>query len=180
MKISLIILTIVCVFAFPIFLMPEETQPPKPILQKGDVENFIKTFPSLKKDLDKFNVKYEAKQGNVTFPDALRANQEFLNILRKYGWTEMFFLKAATIFVGYSYVLYGNEISKATPEIEAAIKEIENNTALAKEMKDQVIKQLLASKGIMETQGQDMKKNIHPNDLELIRPLVDQLKTILE
>lgn len=180
MKLRLIIITIICVFALPLFLMPEENQPPKQILQNGDVENFIKTFPSLKKDLNKFDVKYEAKQGNVNFPDALQANQEFMNILGKYGWTETFFLKAATIFVGYSYVVYGKEISKAAPEIEAAIKEIESNKELSKEMKDQIIKQLLASKGIMQTQDQEMKKNIHPNDLELIRPLADQLKTILE
>jgi hypothetical protein len=160
--------------------MAKEPEPPKPVLKEGDVKHFIKTFPLLKKDLKDFGMEYEAKAGNVTIPDALKASEKFLEILKKHGWDEQFFTKMATITFGYSSIQYGAGIKKATPEIEKSLKEIEANTALSAEMKEQLKKQIMAAKDMMKLQEKELGKRIHKSDLELIRPLIKELKTVLE
>jgi hypothetical protein len=176
MKAKLLITVIL--FTVSLFLFSDE--PPKPVLEKGDVKNFIKTFPLLQKEFKKFGVKYEAKQGAVTFPTAVKASQEFLEILKKHGWDEHFFHKMSTILLGYSSIAYGDAMKKADPEMEKAIKQIEANQALSQAMKDQLKQQLMMTKGVMKTQGEALKKTLNKADLDLIKPLVEDLKKVLE
>ena len=176
MKTKLLITVIL--FTVSLFLFSGE--PPKPILEKGDVKNFVKTFPLLRKDLEKFGVKYEAKEGNIDVPTALQASQEFLEILKKHGWDEHFYQKWGVIFLGYSSIEYGKGIKEADAGIKKSLKEIEENEALSKEMKEMLKKQLMTARGAMKTQEQAFTKNIHEADLALIKPLVKELKNILE
>jgi len=170
----------VILFCFASLVMAKEPEPPKPMLKKGDVIHFIKTFPLLKKDLKDFGMEYEAKAGNVTIPEALKASEKILEILKKHGWDEQFFIKMATITLGYSSIQYGAEIKKADPQIEKSLKEIEANAAISAEMKEQLKKQIMAARGIIKHQEKQLENRIHKSDLDLIRPLIKELKTILE
>ncbi|MCI0470844.1 MAG: hypothetical protein L0Y73_04225, partial [Candidatus Aminicenantes bacterium] len=152
----------------------------KKVLKAGAVEHFIKTFPALKKDLEKFGMKYEGSKGDITFPTALRASKEVLQVLKKHGWDENYYLEASTIIFGYSAVVYEKEMKKADSEMEKSLKEIDANPNIAPEMKKQLKDQLKATRGILNTQGNVMQKNIHPDDLKLITPHLNEIKDMLD
>ncbi|UCH92329.1 MAG: hypothetical protein JSV88_18810 [Candidatus Aminicenantes bacterium] len=178
MKLKILIMVIL--FALSSFVFAEKTEEPTPILKAGDVKHFIKTFPLLKEEFKKFEVKYDGKSGTVTYPEALKVSEEFLGILKKHGWDEHFFAKAATISLGYSSIVYKKEVKKADPQFEKSIKEIESNPALSEAMKKQLIEQLKSVKGIMKSQQDVFKKKIHKADLDLIKPHIEALKKMFE
>lgn len=162
------------------FAAAADPEPPKPVLKSGDVKQFIKTYPLLIKDMKKYGMKYEAKAGAVTVPEALKASGEFQGILKKHGWDEHFWHKFTTIAMGYAFVQYGKGIKEADPKIAKALKEIEDNPALSDQMKAQLKQQLSAVKSVMKTQGEQLRTQIHKADMELIRPFVNELKTVME
>ena len=59
---------------------------PDPVLEEGDVEQFVETYPQLKADLDEYGVQMDLEAGDLSYDEALKANQEFLAILKKHGW----------------------------------------------------------------------------------------------
>lgn len=157
---------------------PQEAK--KQVLKTGDVEHFIKTFPVLKKDLEKFGMKYEGSKGDITFPSALRANKELLAVLKKHGWDENYYIKTSMIMIGYSAVVYDKEMKKAESEMEKSLKEIDANPNITPEMKKQLRDQLKATKGVLNTQGNALQKSIHPEDLKLITPHLNEIKDMLD
>ncbi len=178
MKRKVLLLTIVALFLISSLAVAAE--PPKPILKKGDVEKFIKTFPALTKDMKNFDTNMDAKEGNITIPEAMIASNEFNAILKKHGWDENFFTTIQTIVMGYSYLVYGDSIKGANAEIAKALKEIDSNPHLSAEMKEQMKAQMKAASGAMATQNVQMKKSIHPLDLAMIKAKIKELKTVLE
>ncbi len=179
MKSKLLIVTIALVFVFQaLFVLAED--PTKPVLEEGDVVRFIKTWPLLQEDFKKLGAKYEARSGAITIPEALRANETFLSVLKKHGWDERFIEKMTTIVLCYSAIMYKKEINKANPQLEKSIKEIDSNPNLSDAMKEQLKKQLLAVIGGMESQNHMWGKRINKIDLELVRPLVKEIKEVLE
>ncbi|NIM11277.1 MAG: hypothetical protein GTO45_04740 [Candidatus Aminicenantes bacterium] len=174
------ILAVVVLFVLSWLAMAEDPEPPKPILKKGEVKHFIKTFPLLKKDFENFGIKYEAKAGTITYPEALAASAEYLAILKKHGWDEHYFEKAAAIILGYSSIVYGKEIKKADPELEKSIKQIESNAYLSEAVKKQMIEQIKMAKGVLKSQEQLLKKRLHKSDMDLIRPHIEAIKQVLE
>jgi len=178
MKLKIFVLVIL--FTLSAMVLADKPQAPQPILKPGDVKNFIKTFPLLKEDLKKFDVKYDGKSGSITYPEALAANQEFLGILEKYGWDEHYFEKTAAICLGYSMIVYGKEMEKVDPEITKAMKEIESNPHLSADMKKQLIEQMKSVKGVMKEQQKTLKRSVHEADMALIKPQLEDLKRIFE
>lgn len=161
-------------------LAEDPPKPPKQILKAGDVERFIKTFPVLEKDMEAFNMKYEAKSGDVTIPDALKVSSEFMAILKKHGWDENFWQKWPVIMMGYSSIVYGKEMKKANSEMEKSLKEIDSNPNIPASMKKQLKDQLKAAQGIMKTQGSALSMNIHPKDLELVKPHIKAIEKVID
>ncbi len=181
MKKRLFTIAAIILLVMPVFLAAQESkEPPKPILKEGDVARFIKTFPLIKEDFEKLGAKYEARSGDVTVPQALKASQEFLEVLKKHGWDEFFFQKFSTIMLGYSTIVYGKEAQKAQSEMEKSLKEIDSNPNIPESMKKQLKEQLLAAKGAMSMYQETTKKNIHPEDLLLIKPHLKELKAVIE
>jgi hypothetical protein len=152
----------------------------EPVLQKGDVERFIKTFPVLKEELEKLGMKYEAKEGEYTLPEAIRANAEFNSLLREHGWDETFFMKMGTIFMGYITLAHGKEMEQMDPEIEKAIKEIESTAGMSESMKQQMIARLRATQKMMGGQQGAMQQSVHTLDLALVRLKLPELKELFE
>jgi hypothetical protein len=179
MKVKQILAAVLlAIFALTSFATGQDT--PEPILKPGDVKHFIKTFPQLSKDFEAFGAAYEAKSGDLDIPEAMKANKKFLEILQDHGWDEQFFQKVGVIMMGYSAIMYKSEMEKAAPGIGDALKEIESNPALSKEMKEQLVKQMKAAQGALSQQQAMWQTQIHPNDIALIRPFVDELKTAVE
>lgn len=154
--------------------------PPESILKPGDVKHFIKTFPLLKEDINKHGIKYDAKDGTMTVPEAIQSKNEFLEILKKYGWDENFFQKAKVIILGYSSIVYGEEMKKADSAFEESIKEIDSNPHLSDEMKKQLKEQMKAAGSSMKKQDSDLKSQIHPNDLKMISPKVKEIQKVID
>ena len=153
---------------------------PKPVLESGDVEHFIKTYPQLSEEFEKFGAQYEVESGDLEVPEALKANHEFLGILKKYGWDEQFFQKISVILLGYSAIQYKDELEKAAPGFGEAMKEIESNPALSQEMKEQLMKQMGTAQGALSQQQEMFGTQINPKDMELLRPFADKLKKVIE
>lgn len=178
MKLKVFVLVIL--FTFSAMLIADEPKAPKPVLKPGDVKHFIKSFPLLKEELKKFEVKYDGKAGIVTYPEAIKASSEFLGILKKHGWDEHFFEKTAAICLGYSSIVAGKAMKDADPKVAKAMKEIESNPNLSAEMKKQLIEQMKTVKGAMKQQQKVVKKYAHKADIELIKPHIDDLKKVFE
>jgi len=179
MKAKLIVLFVmVMILSAPLFLCAEEPQPKK-ILVPGDVERFVKTFPLLKEDFEKYGAKYEAKSGNITIPEALSASSEYMAVLKKHGWDEQFFLKMTTIFSAYASIVYKKEMKAQGPQIAEALKQIESNPQLSADMKKQLVSQMKQTMGAIE-QGSGLFGGLHPEDVALVTPFVDQLKAVMD
>ncbi|MBL1213798.1 MAG: hypothetical protein HND52_10620 [Ignavibacteriae bacterium] len=153
---------------------------PKQILESGDVEHFIETFPKLEKDFDEYGLRYEAREGNVTIPEAVKAKDDFLSILKKHGWDENFFQKFGAIMLGYSTIVYGKEMKTADSKLDRSIKEIDDNPNLTPEMKTQLKEQMRLVKSAMEEQKVNLKKSIHQNDLDIVRPYIEEIKNVID
>jgi len=173
-------LILLLLVSFSFVTAEDPPQPPKQILKPGDVKHFIKTFPLLKEDMEKFNMKYETKSGDVTVPEALKVSSEFIEVLKKHGWDENFWGKFGTIMMGYSSIVYGKEMKKADSAMEKSLKEIDSNPNIPASMKQQLKDQLKATKGILKSQGTAFKMNIHPADLALIKPLINEIQKIVD
>ncbi len=178
MKLKVFVLVILFVLSSLVFA--DEPETPKPVLKPGDVKHFIKTFPLLKQEFKKHEVKYDGASGAMTYPEALKASGEFLGILKKHGWDEHFFAKTAAIAMGYSMIIAGKELKDADPRIAKAIKDIEKNPALSDDMKKTLIKQLTTVKGAMKQQRKVFKTNAHKADMVLIKPHIEDLKKVFE
>ncbi len=153
---------------------------PEPALVKGDVERFIQTYPILKEELTELGMKYDAREGEYSLPEAVRVSAEFRAILEKHGWDEAFFMKMPVILLGYAAIEYKTEFQNIDPQFAEAIKEIESNPGMSEAMKKQMIEQMKAAQGMMKSQEGGLQQSIHPKDLELIGPKIKELKKILE
>ena len=169
-------LALILLIAFSIAAQEE----PKQILESGDVEHFIDTFPKLEKDFEKYGLRYEAREGNVTIPEAVKAKDEFLSILKKHGWDENFFQKFGAIMIGYSTIVYGKEMKNADSNLERSIKEIDDNQNLTPEMKAQLKEQMRLVKSAMQEQKVNLKKSIHQNDLDMVKPFIEEIKNVID
>ncbi len=165
---------------FVAFAFAQAPKPTEPVLKAGDVEHFIKTFPDLQKDLENYGFKYEAQKGDMTIPDALKAKEDFLDILKKHNWDSNFFTKMSTILLGYSYLQYGDQIKAADSKLSSAMKEIESNPNIPAATKEQMKQQMMAAQGMMKTQGTAIFQNINPQDVALIKPFINEIKKIVD
>ncbi|MCK4761210.1 MAG: hypothetical protein KAW12_03355 [Candidatus Aminicenantes bacterium] len=177
MKKRVFLVTLI-VFVFCTLVTAQE--PPKQLLKPGDVKHFIKTFPLLEKEMTAYGLKYDAKSGDTTVPEALKAKSDFLDILKKHGWDENYFGKLGTIMMGYSSIVYGAQMKQADSEMTKQLKEIESNPNIPAAMKETLKAQLKMAAGVMKTTASTLKTNIHAMDLALIRPLVDEIKKVVE
>ncbi len=172
------ILLLIALLAIPCLAIAQEST--EPVLQKGDVERFIKTFPIVREELEKLGMKYEAEEGDYTVPEAVQASAEFTALLKKHGWDETFFMKMGTIFMGYVSLVHKKEMAQVDPEIEKAIKEIESTAGMSEAMKKQMVERLRATQKMMGGQQGAMQQSVHEADLELIRPLIPELTKLFE
>ena len=154
--------------------------PVRPVLEKGDVSHFVKTYPQLKNDMEAFGLDYDSEESELTIPQGIQSNQELMAILKKHGWDEHFFQKAMVIITGYATVRYDRESVTADSEMEQALKEIESNPDLPASMKQQLKQQIAAAQGAIGQTGQGLKQNIHPADLALVQAQIKQLKQVLD
>jgi len=153
---------------------------PKPILKKGDVEKFIKTYPALSEELDKFGIELEGEAGNYTVPEPLRYNQELLGILKKHGWDEHFFAAVGTIMRGYINIVYKQEVKSMDKEVAEAIEKIEGDPNLSDAMKKQMVEQMKASQKMMSGGAAVYGQEIHPDDFAQVTENIEGLKEVLE
>jgi hypothetical protein len=157
-----------------------EANAPKKVLVKGDVEKFIKTFPLMYEDLERLGIEYQTEEGDVTAPKALKANKEFMAILKKNGWDETFVDKMRVILLAYYLLVYQDEMAKSKASMEESIAEIEADPDIDPATKKKLIDQLKESKGKMESGTSEQKNSIHNDDLELVRPHVKDLEAMFD
>ena len=174
------IFTFLIILAFSLAIIPATDPVPGPVLEKGDIAKFIKTWPYLEKEMKQFGMKMDAKEGNVTMPEAYRTGNKYLSILKKHGWDEKFWQKFTVMLQGYSFFEYKKGKKEADSSMSKSMKELEKNPHLSEAMKKQLMKQMTMVKGAMEQQGTMFMKNINPEDLAYIQPNLEKIKKTLE
>jgi hypothetical protein len=162
------VLMLICVAG----LQAEKTPAPKAVLQKGDVEKFMKSFPAMSKELYALGVQFDQKSGAADVPKALAANAKANALLKKYGWDDKYYLKLSVIMSGLYLLAYEQE---ANPQIEASIKQIEASPDLSAAQKKDMIAQLRQAMGDSNTEVGAAKASIHKDDLAQIKPRVKEL-----
>lgn len=177
-KIGMIPVFLIVFFCFSVLLKGQE--PTVPVLEKGDVKRFIKTYPQLSADLEKFGMEYEPASGHLTVPEAAAHSKEFLSILKKHGWDEKFFEKLGVICLGYSIIEYKSEVPEMDANMAESIKKIEANPHMTESQKKQMIEQMKAARGMIASQASSMESRIHEKDLALIKQHLKELKEVLE
>lgn len=130
-------------------------QDQKPLLEKGDVEKFIKTLKPMSKELKSVQVDFEAHQ-NPNISRSLEANAKALEILEKYGWDKNFGTKWNVVYAGY---------------IKLKMKE---------EMKDMPDEQRKQAMQMMNKSNKQLYPNVNEKDMELVRSNYKGLDKMME
>lgn len=148
-------------------------------LTPGDVQHFIKHYPSLVKEFKEMDVKFNEKNKTFDFSDALMQNQEVLNVLSEHGYNDAneFVLKTAAIALSYASIRLKEEVSMNSPEIQQALREIENSPDLTPEQKEQYKQQMMSTIESVEASGKQLASE---EDIKVVEPFVDQLTEVLE
>ncbi|MBA7687169.1 hypothetical protein ES703_95629 [subsurface metagenome] len=148
-------------------------------LTTGDVKTFIQSFPSIKKDLEKLDIKYDNENHDFTLPEATEILNEVNAIVTKHGYKDYsdFLVKTATIAVTYASIRLDVESKNAQPDFDEAIKEIQENSYYSPEQKEQMIAMMKQSSQTLETMSEDMAD---PGNIAVVTPYVDEIEAVLE
>ncbi|MEQ8325108.1 MAG: hypothetical protein RIC15_06175 [Vicingaceae bacterium] len=108
-------------FFFSINLIGQEAvEPPKAVLDNGDIEKYAETIYPMAVELEKLGMKMDGKEDNVAANWA--ANVEGQAILSKYGWNETFAIKFAAITWGFTYLKMKVEVDKLPDDQKAQVQ----------------------------------------------------------
>jgi len=171
---------IMLIFLIPFMGVAKNDPLPDPVLAKGDIEKFVKTWPLLEKDFKNFGMKMDARGGNVTMPESVMVGNKYLSILKKHGWDENFWSKFTVILQGYSHFEYKKGKKEANIGMSKSMKELEKNPHLSPEMKKKLIANLKMVEGALAQQGKLLQNSINPKDLEFIKPNLDKIKKVID
>lgn len=148
-------------------------------LTPADVRTFVQSFPQIIEEFEKLDVKYDAENYEFNVSEASEIINEVNAIVRKHGYKDYgdFYLKIATISMTYAAIKLEKEGGDAQPEIEQAIKEIQQSQHYSAEQKEQMISMLKQNSQMLDTMSKDMadEKNI-----AVVKPYVDQIETALD
>lgn len=97
--------------AFAVNAQMPETTP----LEKGDVEKFIKTYKPLSADLEALGSRFDNIQ-DYNMIQALSANKEVNDVLKKHGWDEQWLGKFMTISMSYMMVKMDEQLSEMSAD----------------------------------------------------------------
>lgn len=157
MKLSTFLLSAL-VFCGSILLASEPATPSdsvkKPVLEKGDVERFIQTFPAMAKDFEALGQEFDSRE-DLNALMALSATQQSQAIFTKHGWDpKTFYQKVTAISFGY------------------ALLEVEKELANLSEQERAMVQSMMgAQMGLPQ---------VHPQDLEKVRSHQKQLKSFFD
>ena len=131
-------------------------QPEAYKLTANDIEHFIKHFPGLKADFEKFGAKYDKESGEFTLPEGVKAMSDFNHIITKHGYKtwEDFITKFTSLIMAYSLVKSETSIQQGQVEIQTQMDEINNNPNLTAEQKQMMKQQMEASMALMQGYAQ--------------------------
>ena len=97
-------------------LVAEESEEPKPVLESGDIQKFINTFPQIAKAYENLGNKITSRE-DFSKIAALTTNEQVQGILKKYGWdVETFGQKLVTIASGYATAEIEKQLAQLTPQ----------------------------------------------------------------
>ncbi|MGD2033517.1 MAG: hypothetical protein PVF73_00565 [Bacteroidales bacterium] len=149
------------------------------LLSPDDVKTFVHSFPAIKQDFEKLNIKYDSDNHDFTLPEVAEILDEVNDVVTKYGYTDYtdFILKTATISVTYVSIRLNEENVNAQPEFNEAIKEIEENPHYSAEQKEQMISMLKQSSQTLNAMSEDMAD---PRNIAVVMPFADELEVVLE
>lgn len=145
-------------FLFPFLLLSllaaQEEEAPKPVLESGDIQKFINTFPQIAEAYEKLGNKIQGRE-DFSKIAALTTNEQVKGILKQYGWdVETFGQKLVTIASGYATAEMEKQLAQLSPQERA------------------MYEQMLG--------GSFTMPEIHPKDLQLVQSNLKKLTQFFE
>jgi hypothetical protein len=143
-----------------------------------DVKTFIKSYPEIQTELEAINVRINSDE-NFTLPEGAEVLNKVNAVVQKYGYTDYsdFITKVGTIMATYSSIEFGKESVGAQPEIEAAIKEINDNPGLTTEQKEQIKASLMQSAQALQQMSNSMASS---ENVAVVQPYADEIRQMLD
>lgn len=175
-----LLVIVVCSLSFlSVNIFAQEEEAKQIQLTSSDLKTFVQSFPQIVEEFKKLDIKYDAENYEFNVSEASEIVNEVNAVVRKHGYKDYsdFYIKAGTISMTYAAIKMEKEGVDVQPEIEQAIKEIENNQHYSAEQKKQMIDMLKQNSQMLDTMSKDMadEKNI-----TVVRPYVDQIETALD
>lgn len=127
-----------------IVVLPAISQETSYEITSSDVTHFIKSTPEIKTDLEKLDIYGNWFNEDYTFAQNALTAEKVENVVQKHGYKDFvtFVQKLSAIGMAYSAVIYEKEMTVQQPEMQQALKEIEENESLTPEQKE-AMKQMI-------------------------------------
>lgn len=148
-------------------------------LTANDVEHFIKEYPALKGDLEKYGAEYDESTGEFTLPETVKAMSDFNHIIVKHGYKdyEDFIVKVSSLMMAYASIVSKEGIAESEVEIKEKIKEIDANPNLTYDQKEMMKNQLQAGLTMMASYSAIYSNSAN---IAVVNQYVDKLKVLFD
>ena len=148
-------------------------------LTGSDITRFINSYPDIKEEFEDLGVKYENVNDGFTLPEGVNIMADINRIVEKHGYSDYtdYFTKAGTILTTYAAIKLNEESENLQPELQQAIKEIENNPYYTAEQKEELINAIKESSAALDQAGEEMAGS---KNIEVVKTHFGALEAVLE
>ena len=148
-----------------------------PILSEKDMQKFIQTFPGMYREYKQLTMTINPQAGPE---QKQKHDQEVSRILTENGWNWFFWPQLGNIVRCYSFVKQEQVNNAHGAGIEKFVSDLTAAPWMAPEHKKGLNDFFSQIKGNYQAEAEKIKREVHPNDLNLIRRNSGGLDSVLE
>ncbi len=153
-----------------------------PKLSQSDVDHVLKILPELDAYITRHNIEFNEEETDVDgVIKTLEYNAKIKSFFPKYGMSiSEFFEKFGIIMKAYTYLVYQEAGIGTESQMKQAMEQMKNNPYLTQEQKNQYIKEMKESMKQVQEIKTNLKKNLHPKDLMLVKKNMKKIDRVLK
>ncbi len=148
-----------------------------PILNDADMDKFVRTFPTMYRDYKQLTLTVNPAAGPA---EKTRFDQEINRILTDNGWNFFFWIQMPHIIRCYSFVKQEQVRGAHGSDIEKFVHDLINSDWMTPGQKSGINDFFSQLKGNYENEAEKIKREVHENDLNLVRRNIARLDSVLE
>ncbi|MBN2135926.1 MAG: hypothetical protein JW737_09360 [Acidobacteria bacterium] len=162
---------------FASFIFTQDALQPKALLNNGDVEKFIKTFPAMLDELEPMGLIFNPQDGTFSIPEDSRKLSGYKAVLVRFGWDKSFYEKSRKILRIYTYLKYGEDAVDLTNKTDEEADSLARNESDIPKIMD--VNKPKPEEKKPEEITPPQKLLLHPDDIAKVKPQLTKLKEIL-